>query len=55
MGTPVVPEENMTKRGWLKGSCSNSMLESSPKVWACRKSSMNTLEVKRHAFYFGTP
>lgn len=24
LGAPVVPDENMMKRGWLKGSCSNS-------------------------------
>lgn len=23
LGVPVVPDEYMTKRGWLKGTCSN--------------------------------
>lgn len=45
LGAPVVPEEYMMKRGWLKGSCSNSNWGNwspSPRPDA-KKSSINTL------------
>jgi hypothetical protein len=43
LGAPVVPEENTMKRGWLKGSCSNSSWGACSRVPQARKSSRNML------------
>ncbi len=44
LGVPVVPEENMMKRGWLKGTCAN-VSSDSPEC-PDTKSSNITLEVE---------
>lgn len=46
LGAPVVPDENMMKRGWLKGSCSNSSCGAGSPRPVARKSSRNTLWAK---------
>lgn len=45
-GAPVVPEEYMIKRGWLKGSCSNSSWGAWSPFPVARKSSKKTLHKK---------
>lgn len=46
LGAPVVPDENMMNRGWLKGSCSNSSCGAGSPRPVARKSSRNTLWAK---------
>ena len=48
LGAPVVPDENMMKSGWLKGSCSNSSWGAWSPCPVARKSSRNTLWAERH-------
>jgi hypothetical protein len=43
-GVPVVPEEYMMKRGWLKGTCSKVRTEPE---YSLTKSSYNTLLKER--------
>lgn len=47
LGAPVVPDENTMKRGWLKGSCSNSSWGTWSPFPVARKSSRNTLWAER--------
>ena len=46
LGAPVVPDENMMKSGWPKGSCSNSSCGACSPLPVARKSSRNTLGAK---------
>lgn len=46
LGAPVVPDENITKSGWLKGSCSNSSCGACSPFLVARNSSRNTLGAK---------